>query len=53
MVRKKVSSEAADPTFSGGWSYFVEATKYREHIDKQGEQKEVVRTFSFLPCDQY
>ncbi|KZP10423.1 hypothetical protein FIBSPDRAFT_758379 [Athelia psychrophila] len=44
MVRKKVSSEAADPTFSGGWSYFVEPTKYRDHIAKQGEQKEVRST---------
>lgn len=42
MVRKKVSSEAADPTLSKGWSYFCEMTDYREHVAKYGNQKEVV-----------
>ncbi|KAF7977625.1 hypothetical protein HWV62_3024 [Athelia sp. TMB] len=44
MVRKKVSSEAADPTLSEGWSYFCETTKYREHLAKYGDQKEVHST---------
>lgn len=43
MVRRKVSSEAADPTLSAGWSYFCETTKYRAHLEKYGNQKEVVR----------
>lgn len=47
MVRKRVSSEAADPTLSKGWSYFCEVTKYREHVAKYGDQKDVVR-FLFL-----
>lgn len=45
MVRKKVSSEQADPTLSNGWSYFCEMTKYREHIAKYGHQKDVVSVF--------
>lgn len=42
MVRKKVSSEGADPTLSPGWSYFVENTKYKEHLAQYKEQKETV-----------
>ncbi|KZP27030.1 hypothetical protein FIBSPDRAFT_731485, partial [Athelia psychrophila] len=41
MVRRKVSSEAADPTFSAGFSYFCEISKYREHLAKFGDQKEI------------
>lgn len=48
MVRKKVSSEMADPTLSKGWSYFCEITKYREHVAKYGDQKEVVCFFPLL-----
>ncbi|KAF7969882.1 hypothetical protein HWV62_25675 [Athelia sp. TMB] len=44
MVRKKVSSEEADPTLSAGWSYFCEMTKYRQHLAKYGDQKEVHST---------
>ncbi|KZP24407.1 hypothetical protein FIBSPDRAFT_1011668, partial [Athelia psychrophila] len=44
MVRKRVSSEAADPTLSQGWSYFCEVTKYREHLAKYADQKEVKST---------
>ncbi|KAF7967636.1 hypothetical protein HWV62_33617 [Athelia sp. TMB] len=44
MVRKKVSSEAADPSLSEGWSYFCEMTKYRDHLAKYGDQKEVHST---------
>ena len=42
MVRKKVSSEDSDPTLSPGWSYFVETTKYKEHLANYQEQKETV-----------
>lgn len=42
MIRLKVSSEMADPTLSPGWSYFVETTKYNEHLAKYGDQKDVV-----------
>ncbi|KAF7972615.1 hypothetical protein HWV62_17352, partial [Athelia sp. TMB] len=41
MVRKKVSSEAANPTMSAGLSYFVEISKYRAHLATYGDQKEV------------
>ncbi|KZP23155.1 hypothetical protein FIBSPDRAFT_952228 [Athelia psychrophila] len=44
MVRRKVSSEAADPTLSPGFSYFVEMSKYREHLAKYGDQKETHST---------
>ncbi|KAF7972344.1 hypothetical protein HWV62_18114 [Athelia sp. TMB] len=44
MVRKKVSSEAADPTLSAGLSYFVEMSKYRQHLAGYGDQKEVHST---------
>lgn len=42
MVRKKVSSEEADPTLSPGWSYFVKNDDYQAHLEKFGSQKEVV-----------
>lgn len=42
MVRKKVSSETADPTLSAGWSYFCEITKYHDIVAKAGEQKKEV-----------
>lgn len=48
MVRKKVSSEAADPTLSKGWSYFCEVTKYREHLATYGDQKEVVSVYIMI-----
>lgn len=48
MVRMKVSSEAADPTFSAGLSYFCEMSKYREHLAKYGDQKEIVSTSLLL-----
>ncbi|KZP09993.1 hypothetical protein FIBSPDRAFT_913941 [Athelia psychrophila] len=44
MVRMKVSSKAADPTFSAGLSYFCEMSKYREHLAKYGDQKEIHST---------
>ncbi|KAF7967079.1 hypothetical protein HWV62_35917 [Athelia sp. TMB] len=40
MVRRKVSSESANPTLSPGLSYFCEMSKYREHLAKYGDQKE-------------
>lgn len=43
MVRKKVSSEEADPTLSPGYSYFVETRKYNAHLAAIGDQKDVVR----------
>ncbi|KAF7984577.1 hypothetical protein HWV62_13799 [Athelia sp. TMB] len=44
MVRRKVSSEAANPTLSPGLSYFCEMSKYREHLAKYGDQKETHST---------
>jgi len=43
MVRKKVSSEAADPTLSHGFSFFVDVKKYYNHLAKYGVQVEEVR----------
>ena len=42
MVRKKVSSEAADPTLSHGWSFFCEVIKYNAHLATAGIQPEQV-----------
>ena len=42
VVRKKVSSKDANPTLSPGWSYFVENTKYKEHLAQYKDQKETV-----------
>jgi len=42
MVRKKVSSEAADPTLSHGWAIFCEVGKYYSHLAKYGDQPEEV-----------
>lgn len=55
MVRKKVSSEDADPTLSPGWSYFVETTKYKEHLANYQEQKETVSCYLLrlsVTCNQ-
>jgi hypothetical protein len=41
MVRKKVSSEANDPTLSPGWSYYCEVKKYTEHLATGLEKDEV------------
>ena len=38
MVRKKVSSEEADPTLSHGWSIFCEVVKYNNHLVKYGDR---------------
>jgi hypothetical protein len=32
LVRKKISSEKADPSLSKGWSFFVEETKYKAFL---------------------
>jgi hypothetical protein len=48
MVRKKVSSEAADPTLSHGWAMFCEVVKYYTHLAKYGDQPEEVRLGAFL-----
>lgn len=48
MVRKKVSSEVADPTLSPGWSYFCEVSKYMGHLETYGDQKETVRQSTFI-----
>lgn len=42
LVRRKVSSEKADPTLSPGWAYYCESTKYKEHLDSIGDQKDTV-----------
>jgi hypothetical protein len=47
MVRKKVSSEAADPTLSHGWSFFCEVIKYNGHLATTGIQPEQV-SFALL-----
>lgn len=48
MICKKVSSEGADPTLSPGLSYFVEITKYYEHLAQYGDQKDIV-CISYAP----
>jgi hypothetical protein len=48
MVRKKVSSEVADPSLSCGWAYFVEMTKYYEHLAQYGDQVVEVSSFTVL-----
>lgn len=44
MVRRKVSSETSDPTLSPGWAYYCETTKYKDHLDSIGDQKDTVST---------
>jgi hypothetical protein len=34
LKRRNVSSEAADPSFSNGWSYFVPEAKYKAHLQE-------------------
>lgn len=46
MVRKKVLSEAADPTLSDGFSFFTEVKKYYNHLAKYGIQVEEVHQIS-------
>jgi len=42
MVRKKVSSEGADPSLSHSWAIFCEVGKYYSHLAKYGDQPEEV-----------
>jgi hypothetical protein len=46
MVRKKVSSEEADPTLSPGYSYYCEVKKYNDHL-ATGMETEGVCIISF------
>ena len=44
-----------DPTLSPGWSYFVETTKYKEHLANYQEQKETVSCYLLrlsVTCNQ-
>ena len=50
MVRKKVSSEAADPTLNPGWAYYCETAKYKEHLDSVGDQR---NTVSHVTSEKY
>jgi len=48
LKRRRISSEATDPSLSKGWSYFVEEDMYKEFLaefDKKIIQE--VRNFSF------
>ena len=34
LKRRNVSSEAVDPSFSTGWSYFVPESNYKAYLDE-------------------
>lgn len=42
MKRKKISSDARDPSLNEGWSFFVEETAYKAHLEKHWDQKQEV-----------
>ena len=42
MKCKNVSSDKADPGLSKGWSYFVEETGYKAHIQRHANETEPV-----------
>lgn len=44
MLRKKVSSEEADPSLSKGWAFFCEITKYSKHLADHANQPAEVST---------
>ena len=48
MVRLKVSSEAADPSLSDGYSYFGEIKKYYAHLEKHAGQ--IVQVNALAVC---
>lgn len=43
MRRKNVSSDKADPGLSKGWSYFVEESGYKAHIQRHANDTVPVR----------
>jgi Kyakuja-Dileera-Zisupton transposase len=46
LKRRKVSSEKVDPSFSKGWSYFVEEQPYKLFLDEHGNQPQEKSTCS-------
>jgi hypothetical protein len=42
MTRKNVSSELKDPALSRGFSYFVEETAFKEHLNAHSDEKQEV-----------
>lgn len=43
LKRKKVSSDASDPSLSKGWAYVVEESAYKEYIRKREDVRQEVR----------
>ena len=47
LARRNVSNDTVDPGLSHGWSYFVEDTKYRQHLKENDDLPQEVR-FSYV-----
>ena len=43
LARQDVSNDSADPGLSRGWAYFVENTKYRQHLKDNDDLPQEVR----------
>ena len=41
LKRRAVSSNERDPSLSLGWGYFVEGSRYREHVLHHADQDDV------------
>ena len=42
LKRRNISSHSADPGLSRGYSYFVEVTKFEEHLEDYKDEAEPV-----------
>jgi hypothetical protein len=54
LKRRNVSSEAADPSFSNGWSYFVPESNYKAHLQQFSDlivQKVHIALYPFVNSD--
>jgi hypothetical protein len=47
LAHKKVSSEEADPGLCQGTTYFVEQSKYKQHLEKNNDLPQEVSIFYY------
>ncbi|KAJ3536762.1 hypothetical protein NM688_g6792 [Phlebia brevispora] len=52
LKRQAVSSNERDPALGSGWGYFVEDTRYREHVLKYANQEDISTCTGFAAISQ-
>ncbi|KAJ3551391.1 hypothetical protein NM688_g4727 [Phlebia brevispora] len=52
LKRRAVSSNERDPALGSGWGYFVEDTRYREHVLRYATQEDISTCTGFAAISQ-